>query len=108
MAVRRCARVEARAACHAARLLSYKVRQSRGDRPECRAGCLCRAGPRSCAPSGLWADLVVDLLAEESLVSGSIADGEFRTSMIAGLGGGSYEMQLNLISRLWLNLPKGA
>ncbi len=65
------------------------------------------AGPQSCAERHV-ADLVVDLLAEESLVSGSIADGEFRTSMIAGLGGGSYEMQLNLISRLWLNLPKGA
>jgi len=99
--------VEARAACNAARLLSYKVRQSRATGQS--------AGPDAYVGRAAIvraeravADLVVDLLAEESLVSGSIADGEFRTSMIAGLGGGSYEMQLNLISRLWLNLPKGA
>jgi len=99
--------VEARAACHAARLLSYKVRQSRATGQS--AGPDAYVGRAAIVRAErLVADLVVDLLAEESLVSGSIADGEFRTSMIAGLGGGSYEMQLNLISRLWLNLPKGA
>jgi alkylation response protein AidB-like acyl-CoA dehydrogenase len=99
--------VEARAACHAARLLSYKVRQSRATGQS--AGPDAYVGRAAIVRAERHvADLVVDLLAEESLVSGSIADGEFRTSMIAGLGGGSYEMQLNLISRLWLNLPKGA
>ncbi len=98
--------VEARAACHGARLLSYKVRQSRATGQS--AGPDAYVGRAAIVRAErLVADLVVDLLAEESLVSGSIADGEFRTSMIAGLGGGSYEMQLNLISRLWLNLPKG-
>ncbi len=98
--------VEARAACHAARLLSYKVRQSRASGQS--AGPDAYVGRAAIVRAErLVADLVVDLLAEESLVSGSIADGEFRTSMIAGLGGGSYEMQLNLIARLWLNLPKG-
>ena len=52
-------------------------------------------------------DVVMEVIGEASLVSGSVADGEFRTAMIAGLGGGSYEMQLNLIARLWLKLPKG-
>jgi alkylation response protein AidB-like acyl-CoA dehydrogenase len=99
--------VEARAACHAARLLSYKVRQSRATGQS--AGPDAYVGRAAIVRAERHvADLVVDLLAEESLVTGSIADGEFRTSMIAGLGGGSYEMQLNLISRLWLNLPKGA
>ena len=98
---------EARAACNAARLLSYKVRQSRARGhaagPEAYLGrvAIVRAERAVC-------EVVVDLAGEESLVSGSIADGEFRTSMIAGLGGGSYEMQLNLVSRLWLKLPKGA
>jgi hypothetical protein len=52
-------------------------------------------------------EVALEVMGEESLVSGSLVDGEFRTAMIAGLGGGSYEMQLNLISRLWLRLPKG-
>jgi hypothetical protein len=31
-----------------------------------------------------------------------------RTAMIAGLGGGSYEVQLNLIARLCLGMKTGA
>jgi hypothetical protein len=33
---------------------------------------------------------------------GSIGHGQIKTSMIAGLGGGSAEVQLNLISRILL------
>ena len=98
--------VEARAACTAARVLSYKVRQSRASGQGAGAEAYIGRAAIVRAERAV-ADLAVDILSEESLVSGSIADGEFRTSMIAGLGGGSYEMQLNLISRLWLKLPKG-
>ncbi len=98
--------VEAKAACAAARLLSYKVRQSRslghGAGPEAYLGRIAIVRAERAV-----AEMAADIMGEESLVSGSIGDGEFRTSMIAGLGGGSYEMQLNLISRLWLKLPKG-
>jgi alkylation response protein AidB-like acyl-CoA dehydrogenase len=95
----------ARASCHAARLLSYQCRQNRADGSgggaEAYIGrvAIVRAEREVC-------EVALEVLAEESLEGGSIADGEFRTSMIAGLGGGSYEMQLNLISRLWLRLPK--
>jgi alkylation response protein AidB-like acyl-CoA dehydrogenase len=98
---------EARAACNAARLLSYKVRQSRargmGAGPEAYLGRVAIVRAERAV-----AELAVNLMQEDSLIAGSLADGEFRTSMIAGLGGGSYEMQLNLISRLWLKLPKGS
>ncbi len=99
--------VEARAACHAARLFTYRVRQHRaqgeGAGPEAYLGRIAIVRAERAV-----ADLAVDVMKGESLIRGSIADGEFRTSMIAGLGGGSYEMQLNLISRLWLKLPKGS
>ncbi|MDB5986504.1 MAG: acyl-CoA dehydrogenase [Nevskia sp.] len=97
----------ASAACRAARLLSYQVRQSRskgaGAGPEAYIGrvAIVRAEREV-------AEFAVEVVGEESLLGGSLVDGEFRTAMIAGLGGGSYEMQLNLIARLWLRLPKGA
>lgn len=99
------AATHARAACHAARLLSYQVRQSRsggaGAGPEAYVGraAIVRAEREV-------SEVALDVLGENALASGSLGDGEFRTSMIAGLGGGSYEMQLNLIARLWLRLPK--
>ena len=52
------------------------------------------------------ADFTAEIAGEDGLLGGSLEDGEFRTAMIAGLGGGSYEVQLNLIARLWLQLPK--
>jgi hypothetical protein len=54
------------------------------------------------------AEVAANLGGMEGLLSGSIHNGEYRTSLIAGLGGGAYEMQLNLIARLWLHLPKAA
>lgn len=97
--------VLAQAACSAARLLTYKVRQARargeGAGPEAYLGrCAIVRSERAVA------DLGFEILGESGLVSGSPSDGEFRTAMIAGLGGGSYEMQLNLIARLWLRMPK--
>jgi alkylation response protein AidB-like acyl-CoA dehydrogenase len=96
----------ARSVCRAARIFVYKIRQSRvsGD-----------AGPEAyvarCAivnAERAVAEVAANLAGPEGLTSGSLADGEFRTTLIAGLGGGSYEMQLNLIARLWLRLPKAA
>jgi alkylation response protein AidB-like acyl-CoA dehydrogenase len=96
----------ARAVCRAARIFVYRIRQLRagGD-----------AGPEAylarCAivnAERAVAEVAANLAGPEGLVSGSLADGEFRTTLIAGLGGGSYEMQLNLIARLWLRLPKAA
>jgi hypothetical protein len=48
------------------------------------------------------AELALDLWGEESLLVGSVGHGQIKTSMIAGLGGGSAEVQLNQIARLRL------
>ena len=101
------AAAHARASCHAARLLAYQCRQHRatgaGGGAEAYVGraAIVRAEREV-------SEVALEVLGEESLISGSMVDGEFRTAMIAGLGGGSYEMQLNLISRLWLRLPRAA
>lgn len=96
----------ARSACHAARLLSYQVRQSRSG--GAGAGAEAYVGRAAIVRAEREvSEVACEVLGEESLMKGSLGDGEFRTAMIAGLGGGSYEMQLNLIARLWLRLPKG-
>jgi len=98
--------VQARAACSAARLMAYRFRQLRGEgqlegEPYVARGAIVRA-------ERAVAEVAANLGGMEGLVAGTIHDGEYRTSLIAGLGGGAYEMQLNLISRLWLKLPKAA
>ena len=53
------------------------------------------------------AEVAFDLLGSDSLRLGSIGNSQFKTSMIAGLGGGSAEVQLNLISRALLGSEGG-
>jgi hypothetical protein len=48
------------------------------------------------------AELALDLDEQEALVVGSVGHGQIKTSMIAGLGGGSAEVQLNAIARALL------
>jgi alkylation response protein AidB-like acyl-CoA dehydrogenase len=45
------------------------------------------------------AELALDTMGLDSLRLGSVGNSQFKTSMIAGLGGGSTEVQLNLIAR---------
>jgi alkylation response protein AidB-like acyl-CoA dehydrogenase len=45
------------------------------------------------------AEVALDWLGADALTLGSIGNSQLKTSMIAGLGGGSVEVQLNLISR---------
>ena len=98
---------QARAACRAARLLAYKVRQmgagGRDPGPEAYVARVAIVNAERAV-----AEVASNLAGLAGLESGAAADGEFRTAMVAGLGGGSYEMQLNLVARLWLNLPKAA
>jgi alkylation response protein AidB-like acyl-CoA dehydrogenase len=98
--------VQARAACDAARLMAYRFRQMRGgEQVEGEAyvarGAIVRA-------ERAVAEVASNLGGAAGLMAGSLHDGEFRTSLIAGQGGGAYEIQLNLIARLWLHLPKAA
>ena len=50
----------------------------------------------------LVAELAMELLGDESLARDSIGNAQFKTSMIAGLGGGSVEVQLNTVARALL------
>jgi alkylation response protein AidB-like acyl-CoA dehydrogenase len=95
----------ARAACEAARLLAYRVIDERclGLPPSpnvylARAA-MVQAERAVGAVSG-------ELMADEGLIAGSIADDQIRKSMVAGVAAGTYEMQLNTIARRALNLPR--
>jgi alkylation response protein AidB-like acyl-CoA dehydrogenase len=94
----------ARAVCHAARILVYRIRQLRAAGDPGAEAYLARCAIVNAERA--VAEVAADLAGPEGLISGSLADGEYRTSLIAGLGGGSYETQLNLVARLWLKLPK--
>jgi alkylation response protein AidB-like acyl-CoA dehydrogenase len=95
----------ARAACEAARLLAYRVIDERSlGLPPSPNVYLARAAMVQAeravgAVSG-------ELMADEGLIAGSIADEQLRKSMVAGVAAGTYEMQLNTIAQLALNLPR--
>ena len=94
------------AACQAARVITYKIRQARGSGGAGAEAYVARGAIVNAERA--VANVATTVSGAAGLESGTLADGEFRTALIAGLGGGSYEMQLNLIARLWLNLPKAA
>jgi hypothetical protein len=50
----------------------------------------------------LVAEVALELFEAESIELGSIGNSQLKTSMIAGLGGGSVEVQLNAIARAML------
>lgn len=96
----------AKAACEAARLLCYRVIDERAN---------------DIAPSSNTNIARVAMVQAERLVAvacanlggmsvlhyGSTADHQIRKSLAAGIAAGTYEVQLNLIARGHLGLPKG-
>ncbi|GAB2483321.1 acyl-CoA dehydrogenase family protein [Jatrophihabitans fulvus] len=91
----------ARAACAAARILVYQALDDRvKERSDDRSVSLSRVAIVRC--ERLVAELALDVEGEEALVVGSTGLGQIKTAMIAGLGGGSAEVQLNQISRVLL------
>ncbi|MCU1415625.1 MAG: acyl-CoA dehydrogenase [Microbacteriaceae bacterium] len=93
--------VAAEAACEAARVLVYQAIDARekGLQENLVVSLARVAIVRS---ERLVADLALDLFEDESLYRFSTGNGQFKTSMIAGLGGGSVEVQLNTIARALL------
>ncbi|BBX66450.1 acyl-CoA dehydrogenase [Mycobacterium saskatchewanense] len=89
---------EAEAACEAARILVYQAIHARSaGRSEDLVVSLARVAiVRS---ERIVAELALELFEDESLELGSIGNSQLKTSMIAGLGGGSVEVQLNGIAR---------
>jgi len=96
----------ARSVCRAARIFVYRIRQLRAAGDAGAEAYLARCAIVNAERA--VAEVAADVAGPEGLISGSLADGEYRTTLIAGLGGGSYETQLNLVARLWLKLPKAS
>jgi alkylation response protein AidB-like acyl-CoA dehydrogenase len=89
---------EAEAACEAARLLVYHAIHLRSEkRSEDLEVSLARVAIVRC--ERLVAEVALELFEAESIQLGSIGNSQLKTSMIAGLGGGSVEVQLNAIAR---------
>jgi alkylation response protein AidB-like acyl-CoA dehydrogenase len=88
----------ARAAIEAARLLAYNVIDDRvKGRPSGPIVNIARVA--MVRAERAVADIALDWSGERSLQLGSTANSQLKTSMIAGLGGGSVEVQLDLIAR---------
>ena len=89
---------QAEASCEAARLLVYQAIHARSQgRSEDREVSLARVAIVRC--ERLVAELALEMFEDEGLELGSIGNSQLKTSMIAGLGGGSVEVQLNMVAR---------
>ncbi|WP_436771046.1 acyl-CoA dehydrogenase family protein [Yinghuangia sp. YIM S09857] len=96
---------EARALCEAARVLVYRVIDERAKAKEPSPKAY-QARAAMVQAERAVGDLALDVMGAEALVEKSPGDAQFRNSLGAGIAAGSYEVQLNLISRLILQLPK--
>lgn len=96
----------ARATCEAARLLYYRVIDER-DRAQDRSANPSLARVAMVQAERIVAEACLELMGADSLEYASLADHQLRKSLAAGVAAGTYEVQLNLISRLHLRLPKG-
>lgn len=92
---------QARVACAAARILVYRAIDAR---VKAQADDLAVSSARVAIVrcERAVAELALDLDEQEALVVGSVGHGQIKTAMIAGLGGGSAEVQLNAIARALL------
>ena len=96
---------EARATCEGARMLAYRVIDERATGlPASPNANLARAA--MVQAERVVGELAMDLMGADGLVHESLADDQLRKSMVAGIAAGAYEIQLNLIARLLLGLPK--
>jgi alkylation response protein AidB-like acyl-CoA dehydrogenase len=96
---------EARGATEAARLLFYRVIDEREhDEPQSPNANLARVA--MVESERLVGRLAADLMGTAGLESGTLADTAVRKSLAAGVAAGTYEIQLNMVARLVLGLPK--
>jgi alkylation response protein AidB-like acyl-CoA dehydrogenase len=96
---------EARAVVDASRWMAYSVVDERAKQISGTA----TAYPARAAmvrAERVVADLALDVFGSEALVEGSFLDDIYRSSLTAGVAGGTYEIQLNLIAGQVLGLPR--
>jgi alkylation response protein AidB-like acyl-CoA dehydrogenase len=97
---------EARAACEAARILTYVAMDERAkEKPPSAVAYPARAA--TVQADRLVADVAMEIAGTAALVDG-LVDDQFHTAFTAGVATGTYEVQLELISRLALGLPRSA
>jgi alkylation response protein AidB-like acyl-CoA dehydrogenase len=95
----------ARARCEAARLLAYCVIDDRNkQRPPGPNAYVARVA--MVQADRAVGELGMDILGGEGLAAGSLADEQFRSALPAGVAAGTLEVQLNLVSRAVLGLPR--
>ena len=96
---------QAQAACEAARALVYKVVDERAkDVPPSPNAYVARAAMVQAEWAVGEAGMVV--MGPDGLELDTVADDQFRFGMTAGVAAGTYEVQLNLIAGLALDLPR--
>lgn len=95
----------ARAECEAARVLTYRVidQRVRGLPPSADSNVARVAGTRA---EQRVAALALEVFGAEGLEEGCFADAQFRAAMPAGVAVGATEVQLDLIARGVLGLPR--
>jgi alkylation response protein AidB-like acyl-CoA dehydrogenase len=95
----------AKARCEAARLLAYCVIDDRNkQRPPGPNAYVARVA--MVQADRAVGELALDIMGSEGLATGSLADEQFRSSLPAGVAAGTLEVQLNLVSREVLGLPR--
>ena len=95
----------AKAACEAARMLCYRVIDERArDLPPSPNANVARVA--MVQAERLTADACAALQGNEIMRYGSSSDLQTRKSLAAGVAAGTYEVQLNLVARRHLGLPK--
>ena len=96
---------EARAACEAARLLTYRVidQRAHGLPPSADTNVARVAGTSA---ERAVSELALELFGPEALAYGSFADSHFRLAMTAGVAVGTTEINLNLVAGRVLELPR--
>jgi alkylation response protein AidB-like acyl-CoA dehydrogenase len=95
----------AEARCEAARLLAYCVIDDRNkQRPPGPNAYVARVA--MVQADRAVGELALDIMGSEGLAANSLADEQFRSALPAGVAAGTLEVQLNLVSRAVLGLPR--
>ena len=96
---------EARAACEASRVLTYRVIDLRahGSPPTADTNIARVAGTLA---ERAVAELAMEIYGSDGLAYGSFADSHFRLAMTAGVAVGTTEVNLNLVASRFLGLPR--
>jgi len=96
---------EGKAACEAARMLAYAVVDERAKRlPPSPKAYVARVS--MVRAEKLVAEIALWLMGDAGVTAGSLAGHTYYPTLTAGVAAGTYEVQLNLVAGLVLQLPR--